>query len=322
MKKIISLLASIAMLASMAIPVSAAELANNTELNMDVSFVQEVSAEEYPDWTGEVLEEGYKAYLLDVMASNLDLSSKATSKTGAGKTNRDGVVLMQAGVQINIDDPSKIGTVIAVDGPMGNGATVGAVLKDGVIVCEFVAGNSKQSAPNVNDGSTTVVTATEVLTTEIIVTVKGSVTATVTKEPTAKVTAFTAGASTDTLNFGAAWENHATSTVNGEAGGSITLGTVTPDPDPEPVENIVWTDRMDLEAEDLKGAAWDVTIKKFDSAKTYVATFTNTADSTDIKTRDMDLSYFAEANGAEVNFVALLKLNKDRIVDLKVEEKE
>jgi hypothetical protein len=89
---------------------------------------------------------------------------------------------------------------------------------------------------------------------------------------------------------------------------------------PDPVlPEVTVSDKMDVAAGSIKGAAWDVTIKNFDSAKAYVAKFTDTTTNT---SRDegkaIDVAAFAETTG-DVGFAVILKLTAERNVALTVD---
>lgn len=305
MKKLISIIASLSLAATMVAPVFAAELANNKPV-VETTFV-ELTAEQFEqEWVGEPLETGYKAYLVDVNMTGLDLSNECAGKTNVLKKKRTGVLLMNAGYEIVFDSKANLGAVYTMDG------LAGGHMDPQTVKAAFVPSKSTEGYPTIADGAAAT-TATEAFVYQFVITTKGTVTGTTKGE--AKVTQFNSDAIVgEPATF---YAEDLSYTVNGAKTNAITFGEPIPDPDP-----IVWTDRMDLEAGELKGAAWDVTIKEFDSTKTYVATFTNTANAADVKTLDMDLSYFEGEDGAEVGFVALLKLNKDRVVDLKVTEKE
>lgn len=317
MKKIISLLASVAMLASMVTSVSAASIATNSPVASTV--IEEIDASYFEEYTYETLEEGQKAFLVTVAFTGLDLSNvRGGSATTDEKKTRTGTVFSAGQYEIIWDSEDHIVGIFDEDREEPIMDPLGVFTQTGTSLCIFNANGIADMLPKASNNNDKVVTAEEIVANSFVVLTDGKpVTGTVKAECVIRQKEMSVRVGI--LNCGPEQIGYS---VNGEDTNKVTLpGAATPDPDPEPVENIVWTDRMDLTAGELKGAAWDVTIKKFDAAKTYVATFTNTADSTDIKTRDMDLSYFAETTG-EVNFVALLKLNKDRVVDLKVEEKE
>jgi hypothetical protein len=245
---------------------------------------------------------GEKAYLVDVTVTNVDLSSKASGKSGSNKSNRDGVILMAADMYLQVDDPSMVTSVAAMDSGNSN-AGYSADLNDDTIECKFLASTSKQGAPEVADGVTTAVPADTVLAVEFIVTAKGSFSATVKQEPKLKISNFTAGKAEgveNTLNFGASAANHATWTVNGEDGSTITFG------EKEPEKDIVV---VPLEKKLTHGYAWDVTINKFDTAATYRATFTSGSES-----KFQDLTIAGEAQDAKVSFAAIMKTTKTNVL--------
>lgn len=307
MKKIISLIASVAMLATMVSSAFAASVDNNAPVIE--STVTEVSAVDFEGMMGAPLEEGQKAYMIAVNASGFDLESKPGTGFG-GNAKRTGVLLSTVKYQLVFEDESKFVMAVGMDdglAPAGsNGLFAGAAWSTAPTMYPVIA-NTETAGKQVTANDNVYINT-------FMLVVSGDVTATIDGEFTVlPVTNNTAGASKVFRND----NNNISYTVNGVAAKTITFGE-----EPIPEDEIIWTDRMDLEAGELKGAAWDVTIKEFDSTKTYVATFTNTANAADVKTLDMDLSYFEGEDGAEVGFVALLKLNKDRVVDLKVTEKE
>jgi hypothetical protein len=111
---------------------------------------------------------------------------------------------------------------------------------------------------------------------------------------------------------------------SGEAGWVGNLGIEKdepiPEPDPEPaVTEVVVSDTIDLEAGDAIGAAWDVTIKNFDSAKKYVTTFTD-KDTEEVREngyKELNLDAYAETEG-DLGFAVILKLNAARNVALSI----
>ena len=75
------------------------------------------------------------------------------------------------------------------------------------------------------------------------------------------------------------------------------------------VTEVVVSEKMDIEGNGVAGAAWDVTIKNFDSAKAYMATFTN-LDNGEVKgdeAEEIDVSAFAETTG-DLGFAVIMKL--------------
>ena len=105
---------------------------------------------------------------------------------------------------------------------------------------------------------------------------------------------------------------------------ALVFGTVVepePEPDPEPVlPEVVVSDKMDLAAEGAIGAAWDVTIKNFDSAKKYMATFTDVdtgAVRRDEGAKAIDVSAYAETAG-DLGFAVIMNLTAERNVALTI----
>lgn len=298
MKKIISLIASVAMLASMATSVFAAEIANNAPAVE--TTVTEISAEEYEnDWVGEVLPAGEKAYLVEITADGLDLSSVRSGGTAVNKKKRDGVLLMYASYKMNFDNLENVTGVYSIEGFTANSSVEktlnGMKNYDDVTLAYPVSSND-------NDD---VVTANSVAIHTYVVTTCGEVVGT----PVAqfKISSFAKSSQTGTQDFTDALGN-ITYTVNGEAATTVTFGKEEViDP---PTTEVVLSDKIDLEAADgVKGAAWDVTIKNFDSAKAYMATFTN-LDNGEVRrgySDEIDVSKFAETTG-DVSFAVIMKL--------------
>lgn len=298
MKKIISLLATIAMMATMVTSVSAAEVANNNPV-VDTSFV-ELTADEYlNDWVGEELPEGQKAYLVDINVSGLDLEVACAGKTNVLKKKRTGVSLMYGGYELRFDSTDNIVRVDSMDGIAG-GSSVEKTVK-----ALFAPTKATEGYPTIDDGAAAA-TATDVMLYQFVITVKGEVTGTPVSE--FKVTRFESDASKESQNFGADKDKKPSYTVNGEAATTVTFGkeeVIVP-----PTTEVVLSDKIDLEAADgVKGAAWDVTIKNFDSEKAYMATFTN-LDNGEVRrgySDEIDVSAFAETTG-DVSFAVIMKL--------------
>jgi hypothetical protein len=215
--------------------------------------------------------------------------------------------MMVTELYLEVDDASKVTSVAAMDCGNSN-AGYNADIEGNTITCTFLASTSKQGIPEVNDGSTTAVTADSALAVEFIITVKGNVTASINTEPMLKFSNFTAGKAEgveNTMNFGSSAANHATWTVNGEEGNEITFqgGSVEKDP----IEIV--GNRYDL----ADGFAWDVQVNKYQPAKTYTATFTDVTSS-ETKVNDFDFSQYVEAQeNATFGFVALLKTGKTNV---------
>lgn len=307
MKKLISLIASIAMLASMVTSVSAASLLANNKPVVG-STVTELTAEQYEyDWVGEPLPAGQKAYVVDVDLSGLDLDNVASGTTNLLKKKRTGTLLMYASYELKFESMANVVSIMSVDGL----ATPTTEENKALAILSYNSATTGYPTTVDGDPNTGVVTETakklEGKLYQFLVVVKGEVVATPYSE--VKVTYFEKDVSKDTLNFGASEAQQASYTVNGKAATTITFGV--------PEENIVVGDRYDL----ASGYAWDVTINKFEEAHTYTATFT---DGDDTKVNDFNFENIAEVEqGAKVSFVALLKaITKTRPnVKLNVTEK-
>lgn len=298
MKKIISLLATIAMMATMVTSVSAAAIANNAPV-VDTTVVELTAAEFENDWVGEALPAGEKAYLVDINVSGLDLEMACAGKTNVLKKKRSGIGLMYAGYAINFDSTDNIGAVYTMDG-IAAGSTV-----EKTVNSVFLATKATEAYPTVADGGAAA-TATEAFIYQFVITTKGEVTGT----PVAqfKVTQLDQDSSVDTKDI---IGDLITYTVNGEAATTVTFGKEEGgEIDPPAETEVVTSEKIDLVAEDgVKGAAWDVTIKNFDSAKAYMATFTN-LDTDEVRrgqADEIDVSKFAETTG-DVSFAVIMKL--------------
>lgn len=301
MKKIISLIASIAMLATMASSVFAASVENNAPVVE--STVTEVSAEDFNAMMGMPLENGQKAYMIAVNANGFDLESKPGTGFG-GNAKRTGVVLSTIEYKLVFEDESKFVMAAGMDDGLAPAGTVG-----------LIAGKMWDSAPAMypvienTDAAGKQVTATDNLyINTFMLVVSGEVTAKISGEFTVvPVTNNTLGASQVFRND----NNNISYTVNGEPATTITFGKE------KPVENIVVGTRYDL----TSGYAWDVTINKYEAAKTYRATF---KDGDETKVNDFNFENIGEVKqDAKVSFVALLKAvtKKRPAVTLNVTEK-
>lgn len=95
----------------------------------------------------------------------------------------------------------------------------------------------------------------------------------------------------------------------------IVLGEVIPVP-----TEVVVSDKMDLAADGAIGAAWDVTIKNFDSTKAYMATFTDVATG-EVRRNEgakaIDVSAYAETSG-DLGFAVIMNLTAERNVALSI----
>lgn len=300
MKKIISLLASIAMLATMVTSVSAASLAANAPV-MDTVVTELTADEYYNDWMGEELPAGQKAYLVELNLGGLDLEVKASGANAATKKKRDGVLLMYTGYALTLDKPENVAAITAIDGLSS------AALNGDFIQVEYGPSNAAAAYPSTNDGVVAPVTADSAFISQFVMTTTGDIVGTVSVE--AKVTEFIKDESQATLNFGASEAQQVAYAVNGVAGNEVSFVAAGGE-DEEKVTEVVTSDKIDLEAADgVKGAAWDVTIKNFDSAKAYMATFTN-LDNGEVRrgySDEIDVSKFAETTG-DVSFAVIMKL--------------
>jgi hypothetical protein len=300
MKKIISLLATIAMMATMVTSVSAAEIDNNAPVTETV--ITEITAEEFEsDWVGEALPEGQKAYLVEATATGLDLSVVRAGSTAAAKKKRTGVLLMMAEYELIFDSVDNVAAVYGVDG------IAGFTSEPKKAYAIALGTNTITGAyPTTTDTATTAVTAEDAYVTAFVVTTTGPVNGTV--KASYKVSSFDSDSQTGTKDFNNELGNVAY-TVNGEAGKAVTLGAAGGE-DEEKVTEVVTSDKIDLEAANgVKGAAWDVTIKNFDSEKAYMATFTN-LDNGEVRrgySDEIDVSKFAETTG-DVSFAVIMKL--------------
>lgn len=299
MKKIISLIASVAMLASMATSVFAAEIANNAPATE--TTVTEISAEEFEnDYVGEALPAGEKAYLVEATVTGLDLSSVRAGTTAAAKKKRTGVLLMMAEYELKFDSLDNVSAVYGVDGI----ATFTSEEKKAYALALY--NDAPTAYPQTTDSASAAVTAEDAFVTSFVVTTTGDVTGSVVASY--KISSFDSNTGTGTQDYTNAIGN-VTYTVNGEAGNEVSFVAAGGE-DEEKVTEVVTSDKIDLEAADgVKGAAWDVTIKNFDSAKAYMATFTN-LDNGEVRrgySDEIDVSAFAETTG-DVSFAVIMKL--------------
>lgn len=297
MKKIISLLATIAMMATMVTSVSAASLANNAPV-VETTVTKLTADEYYNDWMEEDLPEGQTAYLVEVSASGLDLSSVRSGSSATKKNRRNGVILMYAGYKMNFDNLDNVAGVYSIEGFTANSATEKTL--NGLKNYDDPAA----AYPVSSSTNSTEVTATDLNIHTYIVTVTDDVVGTPVAE--FKITEFVESSSVASQNFSDTIEY----TVNGEAATTVTFAADKGGEDEEKVTEVVTSDKIDLEAADgVKGAAWDVTIKNFDSAKAYMATFTN-LDNGEVRrgySDEIDVSKFAETTG-DVSFAVIMKL--------------
>lgn len=294
MKKLISLIASLSLMATMVTPAFAAEIANNAPVTETV--FTEISAEEFEqDWVGEPLPAGQTAYLVEVTTTGLDLSSVRSGSTAAAKKKRDGVLLMMAEYELKFDSTENVAGVYGVDG-ITNFTT-----EEKKAFCSVVYDGAPSAYPQTTDTATAAVTAEDAYVTAFVVTTTGTVTGKVVSSY--KISSFTANSQTGTQDYTDDLGNIAY-TVNGETGTTVTLGSVTP---PPPVQDIIVANKMTLPS----GLSWDVTINNYAPAKTYTATFTATGEAD--KVHDLNFSAVAEATeGASFGFAALLKLKTEK----------
>lgn len=311
MKKIISLLASIAMLATMVTSVSAASLATNAP-SVD-TYVEEMEAAAYAEMVGEPLPDGCAAYIVSADVTGLDLSNIRGGSGFQDKKLRTGVLLMAAGYDIVWDSDENIVAVMPMDD--------GIAASGGAIKSAFLATKVTEGIPTTSDSATTAETATEAHLNAYIVVVSGEVTGTVTGE--AKISVYDKNNQTETKNYYAA---DCAYTVNGEAGKVVTL-TVAGGEEPPvvpPVDDdetkVEVSDKIDLESEGVIGAAWDVVIKNFDSAKSYMTTFTDLDENVtrDDEAKAIDVSAYAETEG-DLGFAVIMRLTAARNVALTID---
>lgn len=321
MKKIISLIASVAMLATVFTSVSAAEIANNAPVTE--TTVTEITAEEFEnDWVGEALPDGQKAYLVEATATGLDLSSVRSGSTAAAKKKRTGVLLMMAEYELKFDSVENVAAVYGVDGI----ATFTSEEKKAYALALF--NDAPTAYPTTTDTATAAVTATDAYVTAFVVTTTGPVTGNVVASY--KISSFEANAGTGTQDYTNAIGNVGY-TVNGEEGTAVALGEeggddpIVPDPEPKEMEITVDPDRFDLDVDGDKeadGYAWEVLVTNYDSTKTVSAKFTDAETGATRgakeKTEITGLAPIAEANGGSVSFVALLQLSQFRSVNLEI----
>lgn len=308
MKKIISLIASIAMLATMVTSVSAAAIANNNPV-VDTSFVELTAAEFENDWVGEALPDGQKAYLVDVNVSGLDLEVAPAGTTNVLKKKRTGVVLMYAGYELRFDSTDNIAAVYSMDG-IGTPSSAEKTAK-----ALFTPGGAPTGYPTIADGAAKQA-ATEAFVYQFVITVTGEVTGTPVAE--FKVTQFDKDVSVDSQNYGADKDKKPSYTVNGEAATTVTFGAEQGGEEPAETEVVV-SEKIDLESNGVIGAAWDVTIKNFDSAKDYMAKFVD-AESGEERIggeKAIDVSEFAETEG-DLGFAVIMRLTTARNVALSI----
>lgn len=315
MKKIISLIASLAMVATMASSVFAAAVENNAPVVE--STVTEVSAADFNSMMGMPLEEGQKAYMIAVNAKGFDLESKPGTGFG-GNAKRTGVLLSTVEYKLVFEDPSKFVMAAGMDDGIAPAGTVG-----------LIAAKMWDTAPamypviaNTDTAGKTVIATDNLYINTFMLVVAGEVNAKISGEFTVvPVTNNTLGASQVFRND----NNNISYTVNGEAATSITFGaTATPDPEPpvtpEEPKDIVISAPMALVAGEAKGIAWDVTINNFDSASKYVATFTDDADTKRDEGQVIKFEVAAETDGS-IGFATILNLSQARNVSLNIEKK-
>lgn len=310
MKKIISLLASIAMLATMVTSVSAATLEANNPVFSTV--VEEIDADAFETYTdGELLEDGQVAYMISTSLTGLDLSVKVGG-TGSTKEKKTRAGLLLAAVDYQIDWDSDV-DFYAED----------TDITESDAFCEPLSGMRAYQAPSdpadmspiIKNSETKTVTADSVYlysfvvvtdgTTPLQGTVKGGLTLKTFEmgqadngDPVSKQTGLR-----EILPANAAYE------VNGVAGKTITLGASAP------VENVVVTPVVDTENVITEGKAWNVVINTYDDAKTYKAIFTNLDEEDEAKKtkeHDLDFSKIGEIEG-KFTFVTLLKTLKQNV---------
>lgn len=305
MKKLISIIASLSLAATMVAPVFAAELANNNPV-IETTFV-EITAEQFEqDWVGEALPDGHKAYLVDVNMTGLDLSNACAGTTNVLKKKRTGVLLMAAGYGIDFDSKENIGAVYTMDGVAG-GHTDPTTVEAG-----FLATKSTEGLPTIADGAAAT-TATDVFVYQFVITTKGTVTGTT--RGSGKITVVTSDAQGESLTL---YKEDLSYTVNGVETNAITFGATE---EPEEPKDIIISDPMNLVTENGDiGTAWDVTINNFDDAADYVAIFTDVDDNT---TRDggQVIKFVAEVKDGSIAFATILNQSQARNVSLNIEKK-
>jgi len=312
MKKIISLIASVAMLATMVSSVFAADINNNAPVVENT--VVEVSAEDYAAMMGASLDAGQKAYMITVNASGFDLQSLPGTGFG-GTAKRTGVLLTTIDYRLNFEDESQLISAVAMDDGLAP-AKPGAVLAAAsfstpptmypVIANTDTAG--KAVAPNEN----------VYINTFLIVT-KGEAKANIAAEfIVCPYTNNVAGAQVVYRND----NDNISYTVNGEAATSITFGATEPDPEPPVPQDMTVTigKEFELEAEGVQGYAWEVVIANYDSTKTLSAKFIDEA--TGLPRPGKPVTEITGLAAAEtegsIEFVALLKLSAPRSVSFDI----
>lgn len=290
MKKIISLIASLSLVATMVAPVYAAEMANNAPVVE--STMIEHSADEFYTLSKLTLEEGQKGYSVDVTASGFDLLSVADNEDDG--MMRSGLMVTAAEYKMTFDDESKIVKVKAT-----NKGTCRAA--SGKAYCNMNKTSAAEAYPQADDDDTVGVTATTMYINTFYIVTSGEVTADITAEFV--IVPFKDDVAGEQKVFRNDQSN-ISYTVNGVAGNTITFGE-----EEEELADIVIGTRKDLD----DGFAWDVDFK-YDTSKKYTAKFTdvNEADeSKKTKIHDLDFSNLVEwVNGARYSFVTLLKTER------------
>ena len=215
-KKIISLIASISMIATMMTAFSIEVSAANAPV-FDTT-ITEMSASEYKDNMGVDLGEGLKAYWAVTSVSGLDLSVKASGTNLATKKLRDGVVAMAMSYTLNFDNVANIAELVYADGNVVSYDSAANSYK-----LYMNANDISQAYPTTTDGNTTAVTATSIdnLGTYLIV-VKGDVIATPSAE--FKATAITSSALGESEVF---QPDQITYTTNGVANSTVKFAGAT-----------------------------------------------------------------------------------------------
>jgi hypothetical protein len=228
------------------------------------------------------------------------LSSVRAGTTAAAKKKRTGVLLMMAEYELKFDSLDNVSAVYGVDGI----ATFTSEEKKAYALALY--NDAPTAYPQTTDSASAAVTAEDAYVTSFVVTTTGDVTGSVVASY--KISSFESNSGTGTQDYTNALGN-VSYTVNGEAGNVVSLAAEGGE-DEEKVTEVVLSDKIDLEAADgVKGAAWDVTIKNFDSEKAYMATFTN-LDNGEVRrgySDEIDVSKFAETTG-DVSFAVIMKL--------------
>lgn len=311
MKKILSVLLAVCTLASFATVASAADEPTVKVVVNKVDFTDaaySAYAGDY-DWSPYNEEYGtvYETYSLQVIATGMELKVEAVQSGKTTKYPGKSIVGYQASFSVESDSAEYendwiAGTIFEFGGDATDGANASQVSAAYTGTAALLPAAGAAGAIGKND---------EVKLLEFLVTVD-------TNKPM-------------TFNFDKAKvlyaeyaDTKAAPTATGEFALGSTLVTTTPvielpvaDTPVEPSVRV--SDKIDVAAGSIVGAAWDVTIQNFDSAKAYVAKFTDEATGT---SRDegkaIDVAAIAETTG-DVSFAVILKLTADRNVALTVD---